>query len=365
MSDVIQKQRPGSKPATKKQLAVALLDAKRSTEQVALKLRAAQSAQEQRQAQIEAAALKTRLAALHQSARQTLGKPKPQSPPVKSTRPVESAAAEAEKRRLGMKIAALEQAIKETKTLILRLSPTDPMYKRKKSALEVKLRSQQAELKALQDRVALAQRNIVVKKPATVRHPPISRPPLPPVPATAPRPTKDDAKKTVDLLIRYAPRLPGESKERYRIRMLGLTQRALTRFQLLQSGSSPSPGMLPGEPSTPGKSIEDAVKQTVATDKPAVDAEAAAGGLAEDPSTASVETVVDQIADALDNAVNATPDVPTIEQDLVDAEGEAGELLEDGEQPVDANAVPLYKRPVVIAAAAVAMFWFAKRQKWI
>ncbi len=364
MSDVIQKQRPGSKPATKKDLAVSLLAAKQQTEKAAIKVHAAQSAQEQRQAQLEAAAAKKHLDALRQTAREALGKPKQVSAPIKSTRPVESAAAESEKRRLKLKISSLDHSIKETQTLILRLSPTDPMYKRKKSALQVKLQSQQAELKALQDRLSLAERNIVVKKPTTVRQPPISRPPLPSVPSLAPRPTKDDAKKTLNLLVQYVPRLPGESKERYRIRLLGLTQRALTRFQLFQSGSS-QPGVLPGQVSTPGKSIEEAVKQTVATDKPAVDAEAAAGGLAEDPATSSVDTVVDQISDAIDAAVNATPDVPTIEQDLVDAEGEAGELLEEGEQPVDASAVPFYKRPVVIAATAVAMFWFAKRQKWV
>lgn len=378
MSDVVQKERPGLKtpsrprspqrpgqtPATKKDLAVALLAAKQQTEQAAVKIHAAQSAQEQRQAQLEAAAAKKRLDDLRETARSTLGKPKPTSPPVKSTGPVSSAAASLEQRRLAMKIAAQEQAIKETQTLILRLTPADPMYNRKKSALQAKLKTQQAELTALKSRLALAERNVVIKKPAIVRQPAIARPPLPKVPLTAPRPSKEDAKATLNLMVRYVPRLPGESKERYRIRLLGLTQRALTRFQLFQSGSS-QPGVLPGEVSTPGKSIEEAVKQTVASDKPAVAAEAAAGGLAEDPATSSVDTVVDEIADALDKVVNETPDVPTVEQDLVDAEGKAGELLEEGEEPVDAGAVPLYKRPVVIAATAVAMFWFAKRQKWI
>lgn len=386
MSDVVQKERPGlktlsrprstpqrpvatpqrpvAKPATKKELAIALLDAKQQTEQAAIKIHAAQSAQEQLKAQLEAAAAKKRLDALRETARSTLGKPKPISPPVKSTGPVSSAAASLEQRRLGMKIAALEHAIKETQTLILRLNPTDPMHNRKKSALQAKLRSQQAELSGLQNRLALAERNVVLKKPPVVRQPAIARPPLPKVPLTAPRPSKDDAKATLNMLVRYVPRLPGESKPRYRLRLLGLTQRALTRFQLFQSGSS-QPGALPGEVSTPGKAIEDAVRQTVITDKPAVDAEASAGGLAEDTSTTSVESVVDEIADSIDSVVNATQDVPTVEQDLVDAEGDAGELLEEGEEPVDASAVPLYKRPVVIAAAAVAMFWLAKRQKWI
>jgi hypothetical protein len=248
------------------------------------------------------------------------------------------------------------------------------------------------------------------------------------------------------LVAKRSPRLPGESAERYRLRLMGLTQRSLVRWQhasatpekvsstedtmeqrvrqILADPSDPrhaetkslvsrltalnawlrenptshplrarkssqvrslekqlhalafsrpagaKQALLPGsnqpratrDSKTGELAIAAAVEETLAQDEKAVEAEAAAGGLAEDPATAPVESVVEQVAETIDNLVESATDVLTEDQLAADAEGEAADLMEDGEQVVDASAVPLYKRPVVVVGAIAALWWFAKKR---
>jgi len=365
--------------------------------------------------------------------------------PVPSTVAVDSSEVARQKKFLEARISAVKQEIVSTQTAILRLNPNVSSYSIQKARLQAKLSELNQKLENLRREEALLNKGKIFRKPPVLRSTPLPRPALAPA-IHAPQPSKDVAVKTLKLIATRSPRLPGESAERYRLRLMGLTQRSLVRWQhasatpemvsstedtmeqrvrqiladpsdlryaetkslvsrltalndwlranptshplrarkssqvrslekqlyalAFSRPAGPKQASLPGshqprasvDSKTGELTIAAAVEETLAQDEKAVTAESAAGGLAEDPATAPVESIVEQVADAIDDAVNATTETQTEEQLVADAEGEVAELMEDGEQVVDASEVPLYKRPVVVVGAIAALWWFGKKR---
>ena len=111
----------------------------------------------------------------------------------------------------------------------------------------------------------------------------------------------------------------------------------------------------PAEDMSTGQLIVSIAEQTVSQDGATVTAEVESGGVVADTAADAMADSIDQAADTLNAAVVATEGV-TGDQLVVEAEGEIAQQLEEG--AVDESAVPLYKKPVVIAGAIAALGYY-------
>ncbi len=248
---------------------------------------------------------------------------------------------------------------------------------RTKKFLDLVAAQKAAEVKKLKERAIQLDKGTDVYRPPAL---PADRAPKPRVPLALPRahvkPPPSETKKLVAAIALRSPRVPGETEAQYKARLYALTQRAATRWAQHYTKwyvgeipktptSGDSSGTLPGQNSyTPPSSttVGDQVivalaEQTVQEDGPVIASEIAAGGVVQDPAAEEMAPTVDEAVKEI-NAVVTTSDGQTVDDIVVDAEGEAAEQMET----VDKSAVPLYKQPVVIAAAVAALgFYLYKR----
>ncbi len=216
--------------------------------------------------------------------------------------------------------------------------------------LRIRLNKLQSEMQSAQRKLMLNSRGVIRRKPRKLQ--PSSVPLLRPriaMPSMDIAPSPIAVQQGLSNLISALPKKPGESAEAYRNRLEAYLQRLIARLiAMLAEGQD--------EPSA----LQAATTQTITEDSSALEAEAAAGGVAADPAAEAVEDIVDGAAGpALDTieeqvAQAEAVDTASVDEIIVQAEGAEAQLSE-GTTPAEYTAASDTDASIQQAAAQEAV----------